>query len=80
MPDIASPFMGSVCLSFFVKGKLYANQDTIRMLSKAYALHFGEPELEGEAGEKNLRLLKLLLYSWSLLLLIWIKNIIRSNL
>lgn len=71
MPDIASPFMGSVCLSFlsfFVKGKLYAKQDTIRMLSKAYALHFGEPELEGEAGENNLKLLKLLLYSWSLLL------------
>lgn len=55
MPDIASPFMGSVCL-FLVKGKLYAKQDTIRMLSKAYALHFGEPELEGEAGENNLKL------------------------
>lgn len=52
------------CLPFFVKGKLYAKQDTIRMLSKAYALHFGEPELEGEAGENNLKLLKLLLYSY----------------
>lgn len=65
MPDIASPFMGSVCL-FLVKGKLYGKtkQDTIRMISKAYALHFGEPELEGEAGENNLKLLKLLLYSY----------------